>query len=1034
MMRKNFTFLGSMVLGLLCFSQMLFAQTTTVSFSSTGAAVSIPDDGYNGTLASMAQKTATVTGIPTGPNITIDAITINMNASHTWIGDLTIKLVAPNGSVMGIMSRPGLAETIDDGSNCCGASDDLTGATITFSDAATTSAENMGLATATTVGSDGVFSFSPDKGSIVSPYTTFASMATTLGAAGLNGTWTLAAGDAGLTDVGTLSGFTINVTYTVNIPCVLTCPSNVTMNLAGGECSRAYSYAVNYTGNCNVLVQAPASVTQNVNTTTIDDALDCSAFVPTSQWRAYSNPTQFTINSVTTASFFAGTVQAFVYTYTGAVGAATLNTAQMTLVGQSNATAVGGQAFTTLNLVAPAVIPAGTNYVVELRKTAGGGFAVAGNYLGETAPSYITCPTAGITTPTSYGSLGFGFIHVIQIVNGTTSQSVPPTLVQTSGLASGEEFPIGTTTNCFELRNPVTGAVVQSCCFNVVVNEYANPITSLICNDHVNISLDENCTTTIGADQILEGGPYGCYDDYIVELDKSAPFGNGPWLSSTVGAGDVGKTYQVRVTDPTTGNKCWGTVKIEDKFAPVLSCPAVTIPCNYPSTPGAVSSLAPVSFASSSISIIDVGTATASIPVNVGAAPVLKVTVGISTNHTWVGDLSMTVTNPSGTQTVVFDRPGNGGCAGNGLEVTFDDGAANTYAQFNGTCGNNPAIAGTYQSLGGLAQLNSGNLNGNWTVSIADAVGGDTGNATVTITLVTAAPIPFPNGVAAIPTGATSFVVPAGTGTPVMEYCSDVTLSYIDSESQRDCASGLTKVISRKWTARDASGNTTVCTQTINVLRPQLSDISLPPDYDGIDAPAFTCGSAYPTPTWIQGQGLQGFPEIWGVPSGCSINWEYDDQVLDVCDGTYKIRRDWTIIDWCTGTGFEYTQLLKVLDEVGPSIECPANLTVSVDPFNCCATVDLPDAIIADECSRINNISAMVTTFDPQTGAQTGMYVVGGSLTTFPGNNLWTPDTLGRYGVTTCLPMGTHTVVYMAEDDCGNTSTCSFRLTVRDWI
>ncbi|MBK8426064.1 MAG: T9SS type A sorting domain-containing protein [Lewinellaceae bacterium] len=54
------------------------------------------------------------------------------------------------------------------------------------------------------------------------------------------------------------------------------------------------------------------------------------------------------------------------------------------------------------------------------------------------------------------------------------------------------------------------------------------------------------------------------------------------------------------------------------------------------------------------------------------------------------------------------------------------------------------------------------------------------------------------------------------------------------------------------------------------------------------------------------------------------------------------------------------------------------------------------------------------------------------TLGTFPGNNFWDRDTLGRYGNTPCLPIGTHVVRYMAEDVCGNTSSCTFDLTVVD--
>ncbi|TAD93168.1 MAG: HYR domain-containing protein, partial [Bacteroidetes bacterium] len=168
----------------------------------------------------------------------------------------------------------------------------------------------------------------------------------------------------------------------------------------------------------------------------------------------------------------------------------------------------------------------------------------------------------------------------------------------------------------------------------------------------------------------------------------------------------------------------------------------------------------------------------------------------------------------------------------------------------------------------------------------------------------------------------------------------------------------------------------------------------------------------------------------------------YTDQVLPVCDGTYKILRTWTVVDWCLPTTpfpplqnpVYYIQLIKVQDDQGPAMVCPANLTVTTDPFNCCATTNLPDIILEDNCSRINSIGGMVTTFDPYTGEQTGMYPISGSLTNFPGNNLWDLDTLGAWGFTNCLPVGAHRVTYVVEDNCGNTSTCTFRLTVADYI
>jgi hypothetical protein len=132
---------------------------------------------------------------------------------------------------------------------------------------------------------------------------------------------------------------------------------------------------------------------------------------------------------------------------------------------------------------------------------------VAGNYAGNTQPAFFQAAPCGIAAPTAYTLIGFGFIHPIQVLNGTMSV-IGSILVQVSGLPSGSAFPIGTTTNCFELIDAATDEVVDSCCFDVVINEYPFSVPPA-CNDLVQISLDQNCEARICADVILEGGPYG---------------------------------------------------------------------------------------------------------------------------------------------------------------------------------------------------------------------------------------------------------------------------------------------------------------------------------------------------------------------------------------------------------------------------------------------------------------------------------------------------------------------------------------------
>ncbi len=97
---------------------------------------------------------------------------------------------------------------------------------------------------------------------------------------------------------------------------------------------------------------------------------------------------------------------------------------------------------------------------------------------------------------------------------------------------------------------------------------------ALICNDLVFVALDENCTAILVVDDVLDS-PCIC-PDAILDVDKVSPFGNGPWVAPNFDKTDVGKTYQVRVTVPSSGNKCWGTIKVEDKAPPKLNCSGLT--------------------------------------------------------------------------------------------------------------------------------------------------------------------------------------------------------------------------------------------------------------------------------------------------------------------------------------------------------------------------------------------------------------------------------------------------------------------------
>ena len=141
--------------------------------------------------------------------------------------------------------------------------------------------------------------------------------------------------------------------------------------------------------------------------------------------------------------------------------------------------------------------------------------------------------------------------------------------------ASGE-YRFGTTTVNF-FAEDANGNQSGSCSFDVVVE--GNGTSSLLaCNDNVQVSLDGGggigCSL-VGADMILEGGNYGCFDQYELQRVPAliTDCGEPPFSGNVyVACEDIGETIIIKVTDPESGNSCWGSVRVEDKYQPTLEC------------------------------------------------------------------------------------------------------------------------------------------------------------------------------------------------------------------------------------------------------------------------------------------------------------------------------------------------------------------------------------------------------------------------------------------------------------------------------
>jgi hypothetical protein len=227
--------------------------------------------------------------------------------------------------------------------------------------------------------------------------------------------------------------------------------------------------------------------------------------------------------------------------------------------------------------------------------------------------------------------------------------------------------------------------------------------------------------------------------------------------------------------------------------------------------------------------------------------------------------------------------------------------------------------------------------------------------------------------------------------------------TFIDNRDK--CGVGL---IVRTFEATDLSGNISTCSQTLNIINgsPLSEDlITWPEDFTQMGC----ISSEFLHPDSLQAPYNKPIVDN----SVCSIiAIGYKDEVLVVAKpACFKILRTWTVVDCCiwdpadpNSEGiYTHTQLLKVMDNEPPVIDCPDFLPVSVGPNCTVIFANLPD-ITADDCNPL----VKITNNSP--------------FSTSKG-----PNASGNY------PLGSTPVTFTANDMCGNFSFCYTEVVVSDF-
>ncbi len=262
---------------------------------------------------------------------------------------------------------------------------------------------------------------------------------------------------------------------------------------------------------------------------------------------------------------------------------------------------------------------------------------------------------------------------------------------------------------------------------------------------------------------------------------------------------------------------------------------------------------------------------------------------------------------------------------------------------------------------------------------------------------------------------------PEITGMPEVTTCEqEIYITYEDDYIEQTMCNDPVATIERTWTIIDESNNQISCVQMITITDFDLETVVYPDDI--ILTETYTCSEIEDDPTLLHPEHT-GYPLLGGIPvyeTGdglCSHFWNWDDQILFNCEGSYEIIRTWLIRDMCDPiipfvNPIEHYQSIKVLDSSPPVFDhCPETVSINASAHDCLGDIYLNDYFpgINDACGTVKDTVITVT----------------------PGTVYQSPPNSGEYYIRD-LTTGVHTVKIKAKDQCSNFAVCEFDIQVTD--
>lgn len=251
---------------------------------------------------------------------------------------------------------------------------------------------------------------------------------------------------------------------------------------------------------------------------------------------------------------------------------------------------------------------------------------------------------------------------------------------------------------------------------------------------------------------------------------------------------------------------------------------------------------------------------------------------------------------------------------------------------------------------------------------------------------------PVPQGSVVTPLGNRKYLT---TG---IDNCGATEIRYTDTEEIHMCDGDYSRIVTRTWIAVDQSGRRDTCQEKLFLRRGTIDQFVFPADT------TIYCGNECLRP--------DGTPDplcIGGIEGPfCGQFFKgYSDKVIGYCGGSYSVKREWTLVDWCSGQIINDVQIINVEDNVPPVINCEDIISAPSGFGDCGATVQVFPPEATDECSSY---------------PLTYVLKLNGQVVLPEAGKYFLPP----------LGIGQYTITWEVRDECGNLATCSSEVDLYD--